>query len=206
MKKHARRKYVSEARRAQVEETRHRILESLAQVVAESGEGEVIFEAIAQKAGIERRTVFRYFPNREALMRAFWSWINERLAAQTLPKDFEDLLKLPIEVFSGFDRNEGIIRASLHSSTGREMRLAALSERRKSFRKAVSDGLNEVSPVERKRMEAAAHLLYSAAAWETLKDYGGLSGREAGETVSWIMQTLRDALRPRRAGITKNRR
>ncbi len=49
-------------------------------------------------------------------------------------------------------------------------------------------------PADRARtVEALAHLLYSASAWETLKDYGGLTGIEAGEAASWALQTILSA-------------
>jgi hypothetical protein len=75
------------------------------------------------------------------------------------------------------------------------MRLAALLERRKNFRRAIVDALGHEAHPDVERLEAVAHLLYSAAAWETLKDYCGMNGREAGLTVSWALETLLGPLR-----------
>lgn len=198
MKSEPPRPYHSPARRAAAAATRERILAALSQVVGESGEGRAIFDLVARKAGVERRTVFRHFPNREALLAALWEWINKRITPQPLPARAEDLITLPGIAFEGFDRYEGIIRASLRSPSGREMRLAALPQRQAAFRTAVADALPAASPRDRRRFEAVAHLLYSAAAWETLKDYCDLDGREAGQTVMWAMNTLLGAMRPPR--------
>ncbi len=195
MKKAAPRSYKSPLRRAQAEDTRNRILGAMAEVVADGGEGSVNFDVLAEKSGIERRTVFRHFPNREALLQAFWIWINQRVTPQVLPETFDDLLSLPAVTFAGFDAHKGVIGASLHSTWGRQMRLAALPARREKFRQAVREGLGDASPDDRRSLEAIAHLLYSATAWETLRDYCGMTGREAGKTVSWAMKILLDALR-----------
>ncbi|HEY8994302.1 MAG TPA: TetR/AcrR family transcriptional regulator [Lacunisphaera sp.] len=194
MKKKPARAYESPLRRAQADATRDRILAALADLVAEGGEGNVNFDVLAKRSGIERRTVFRHFPNREELLHAFWLWINQRVTPQTLPERFNDFLTLPAVTFAGFDENHGIISASLHSPWGRQMRLAALPLRREKFRQAISEGLGDVAAAERRSLEVIAHLLYSASAWETLRDYCGMNGREAGETVAWAMKTLREAL------------
>lgn len=194
MKKKSARSYESPLRRAQADETRNRILTALAGIVAEGGEGDVNFDVLAKKSGIERRTVFRHFPSRGELLQAFWVWINQRVTPQALPEKFDDLLALPAVTFAGFDENAGIISASLHSPWGRQMRLAALPVRREKFRQSVSEGASDAVPADRRSLEAIAHLLYSATAWETLRDYCGLNGREAGKTVAWAMKTLRDAV------------
>lgn len=199
------RSYDSPLRRAQAAETRERILAALAEVVAEAGEGRGIFDLVAQRAGVERRTVFRHFPTREALLSGLWEWTNRRILPQPLPESADDLTTLPVSAFEGFDRHEGLIRASLHSVTGREMRLAALPVRRAKFRAAIDAAVPDVTPAERRRLEATAHLLYSAAAWETLKDYCDLDGHEAGETVAWAMRTLLAALRQPRPGRSPRR-
>jgi len=48
-------------------------------------------------------------------------------------------------------------------------------------------------PEDATRIEALAHLLYSAAAWEVLKDYGGLTGAEAGQIAAWALERLMSA-------------
>lgn len=177
-------------RQAKADETRERILSAFAAVMAKSGDGQVSFDELAVEAGVERRTVFRHFPSRDDLLRAFWVWINRRVTPQPMPERTADFGRLPTEAFTGFDRDEAIIRASLHTPAGREMRLTALPERRRRFRAALTEVSAGLSPSDRASLEAIAHLLYSAAAWETLKDYCGLTGREAGRTVAWAFERI----------------
>lgn len=89
------------------------------------GQGELTLDEVARRAGIERRTIFRHFATKESLLETFWAWINERVIPRTLPGPLEELVAGPRETFARFDDFEGVIRSSLHSPTGRAMRMAA---------------------------------------------------------------------------------
>ncbi len=196
------RPYESPLRRAQADATRDRILQALADVLDTTGGDEVMFDEIAKTAGVERRTVFRHFPNKTELLRAFWVWIGTRIGPQILPATLDELVAMPPRIFAGFDANENVIRASLHSSSGRAMRQEAVPARRQSFARVVEIGLRDLSNAQRHEFEALAHLLVSATAWETLKDYAGLSGQDAGKTVSRALTLLLTALRSESRGAT----
>lgn len=184
------RRYESPLRRAQAEATRARILDAVGQLLAEAPGSPLGFDEVARAAGADRRTVFRHFPNKDALLAAFWERLNDRLGPGTFPETPGGLLAAPRSVFPGFDRNEGIIRASLHSRAGREMRLARRAQRRAAFRAALAPLLARLAPADARRLEALVHVLYSAAAWETFRDYAGMDGAEAGETAAWALETL----------------
>ncbi len=162
--------------------------------MAESGTGEVSFDRLAVLAGVERRTVFRHFPNKETLLEAYWTWLDVRVADRTMPQTPDDFCRLPPEAFAGFDAAEVIIRASLHTKSGRDMRLAQLDRRRAAFHAALAPALQGASPEDAAKAEAIVHALYSAATWETLRDYCGLDGRAAGEVVAWAIGRLLDGL------------
>jgi DNA-binding IscR family transcriptional regulator/AcrR family transcriptional regulator len=197
------RPYDSPLRRAQADATRDRILQALADVLDTTGGDEVMFDEIAKAAGVERRTVFRHFPNKTELLRAFWFWIGARIGPQILPKTLDDLLAMPPEIFASFDAHENVIRASLHSPSGRAMRQETVPARRQSFARIVDAELHDLSATQRHDFQALAHLLVSATAWETLKDYAGLSGQDAGKTVSRALTLLMTALRSESRGATQ---
>ncbi|MCA1491777.1 TetR/AcrR family transcriptional regulator [Ensifer sp. NBAIM29] len=184
------RKYSSPLREAHTQDTRERILDAVGVALQETPDGNMSIDAVARIASVERRTVFRHFTSKEALLDAFWEWINARLTDKTLPESLEELLWAPRQTFTRFDREEALIRASLHTSSGREMRLRMVPKRREAFHQALLEVTRGLEDNEARRVEAIAHLLYSASAWETLRDYGGLSGEEAGETVEWALRLL----------------
>ncbi len=74
------------------------------------------------------------------------------------------------------------------------MRANTIAERRAAFQAALSTITDGLAPGEAASVEALAHLLFSASAWEDMKDYGGLSGTEAGETASWALEVILSAI------------
>jgi AcrR family transcriptional regulator len=194
MKKKTTRRYSSPVRAARVQETQDRILRAVGQWMQQNPGTEFTLDVIALRAGIERRTLFRHFPTKEALLAAFWRWINHRVAPRALPGSLAELIAAPAEVFAAFDAEEGLIRASLHTQAGREMRLAEVPARRQAFRDALRGMNAPASAADRRHLECITHALFSAAAWEAMRDYAGVSGREAGAAVSWALRVLTDAV------------
>ena len=188
------RTYRSPVREAQALETRERILGAVAAWLRDDAHGEFTFDAIAELAGIERRTVFRHFETRDALLEAFWTWINVRVAPQTLPQTLDELVEGPRRTFPKFDEEDGVIRGSLHTREGRAMRMGAVEARRDAFRRALRDATRGAGVAERRRLEAVAHALYSAAAWESMRDYAGVDGKQAGDAASWALAILTHAV------------
>jgi AcrR family transcriptional regulator len=189
------RSYKSPLRDQKTQETREAILQALYDLMSEEKvPDDIPIEIIAQRAGIQRRTVFRHFPGKSDLLSAFWPWLNDRIGAATVPQTVEDILAGPKTTFPKFDRHDGAMRAAIHSQTGREMRLGTVADRRANFAKALAPVVEALSGQDRRRVEALAHLLYSASAWEILKDYGGLTGAEAGDAASWTLKVILSAV------------
>jgi hypothetical protein len=143
---------------------------------------------------VQRRTIFRHFASKEELLVAFWPWLNQRIGASIAPATPEDIIEGPRQAFPLFDEHETAMRAALHSRTGREMRLGTVPTRRKNFSRALAPALASLPAHKARKVEALAHLLYSASAWEVLKDYGGLTGTQAGETAAWALELIMSAI------------
>lgn len=183
-------RYHSPLRRAQAEETRQRLLRAAAELLERHPDRPLAFAELAAVAGVQERTVYRHFPSREALLDTFWDWINERAGFTTFPASEHDLVEQPKTVFAGFDRVEGIVRASLSSAAGREMRMRRLAERRAAFNRSLADAMDGLPQARARHVAAVIQLLYSAPAWQAMKDFAGLTGAEAGEAAAWAIQTL----------------
>lgn len=188
------RTYNSPIRAAQFRETREAILSALFSLMGSAANPDDInMDSIAVQAGVQRRTVFRHFESKEELLRAFWPWLNARIGASIHPVTPADISEGPRKAFPLFDAHEAAIRGAIHSRTGREMRAGTIPDRRREFSAALAPALENAPPSERPKIEALAHLLYSASAWEVLKDYGGLDGTEAGEAASWALELILSA-------------
>ena len=78
-------RYSSDLRRSQTEATRNSILEVLRRKLDSGRLEEASFAEIAAEAGVAERTVYRHFPTREALLGAFWAWIQLQPAMEPSP-------------------------------------------------------------------------------------------------------------------------
>lgn len=191
------RTYRSPLRDEQAQATRERILAALDRLIAAAGDrDEIAMDTIAEAAGVERRTVFRHFESRDALFRAYFQWLNERLGAEIAPRTPAEMSDSLRAAFRAFDGHDTALRAAIHSRPGREMRAATVPARRAAFAACLAPVTAGLAPAERARVEALAHLLYSAPAWEVLKDYGGLTGTQAGEAAAWALEVILSAITP----------
>nr|WP_281411232.1 MULTISPECIES: TetR/AcrR family transcriptional regulator [unclassified Rhizobium] len=188
-------KYESPLRAEQAQATRERILAGVRTMFEQNPDNALGFDELAAVSGVNRRTIFRHFPTKEALLEAFWNDANASLGVRFWPESEKDLTDLPPALFASLDGIEGIVRASHASGAGRQMRLQANDERQVAFRKSLA-GISKNLPPERARqLEATVQLLFSATAWQTMKDYWGLSGEDAGKAAAWAIEALLDAAR-----------
>ena len=68
-------RYVSNLRDRQKAETRDQILGAVGRLAQGGNLEDLSFAEVAKEAGVGERTVYRHFPTREALMGAFWAWL-----------------------------------------------------------------------------------------------------------------------------------
>ena len=198
-------KYESPLRAAQAQATRERVLAAVRSMLEADPDSALGFDEIALASGVNRRTIFRHFPTKESLLTAFWQSTNASLGVKFWPDTERDLLELPPDLFASLDGIEGIVRASHSSGAGREMRLQANPERQAAFRKSLAAVTAGMKRHEARRLEALIQLLFSATAWQTMRDYWGLSGRESGEAASWAIDALLKAARKEKSVRMKGR-
>ena len=78
-------RYVSNLRDRQKAETHDQILRAVATRLESGGLEELSFAEIAAEATVGERTVYRHFPTREALMGAFWAWLQTQALTPPRP-------------------------------------------------------------------------------------------------------------------------
>jgi AcrR family transcriptional regulator len=198
--------YSSPLRQEQKAATRQRILDAAGRLMADRGLEDLSFTAIAKEAGVKERTVYRHFANKSALLVGLWGWYQGRINYGPIAENERDLLEKPLRTFVGFDENERLTRALWSSPQGRDFRLSNVEERKAGIRKAIADATQSLSPRQAKWLAAAIHVLYSGAAWSTMKDYWGLSGTDAGRASSFAIELLLNAARHRVAPIDKRKK
>lgn len=185
-------RYHSPLRARQKDDTRQMLLAAAGRVVTRDGLEGLSFAALAKEAGVQERTAYRHFANKDALLTALWEWVNRQADIPGFARTRAELLSMPPVAYAGFDRQEGLMRALLSSPQGREFRLRVNDERQATLRGVLSDLLPHLTAEQGQHLLATIQLLYSATAWMTMKDYWGLEGKAAGDASVWAIKTLLD--------------
>jgi len=166
-----------------------RIMRAVADVIS-AGNDEITFRALAEASGVPERTIYRYYPTKESVLSAFWIWMNERLGMPPKPTSPSELVAQVPALFGAFERDALLVRAMLHHPSGRATRLDNTKARQAKLQSALGEMLAEIGASDRRRLVAAVQVLFSAAGWETMKDYCGLTGAEAADAAQWGIGVL----------------
>jgi AcrR family transcriptional regulator len=186
-------RYHSPLRAEQAAGTHARIVDACVQLM-QDGE-ELTYAAVATRAGVQERTVYRHFPTKADLESAVWSWLTSNLTHVTFDaRTVDDLVTSMRASFQGFDDGAPLIQAMLHSPHGLEVRRRQQPGRRAMFESCVDDALTGAPPAVRRRAAAALQVLYSATAWEQLRVFWGMDASEAAAVVELAIRAMIDGL------------
>ena len=191
------RTYRSPLRERQSEQTREIILEALTEQLAEDGLRDFNIPRVARQAGVSVRTVYRYFPTKDALLDAVEVWLDERILAFPRPTTVEELIAAPEGQFSVFDQRVPFVLAQLASPAGRAVRARGRPKRIEAYQVALEGVTGNLGPDERRDALAVISYLFSAATWKSFREEFGMSGAESGMAVAWALRTLIEDLRRR---------
>ncbi len=189
----ARRPYNSPLRAEHVDRTRARILEAVVEQI-EALE-EISIPRVAQRAGVSAPTVYRHFPDKQALIRALTEYVDQKLALQTVPRRIDEFDQFVPRLFSTFDEHETLVRARLISRVLRQIHRATQRRRAGAITRAMAEVTAGLDPEDARRACAVVRVLVSGNAWEMMRDSWDLNGKDAGEAVAWAVRVLVAELR-----------
>ncbi|NML06017.1 helix-turn-helix domain-containing protein [Sphingomonas sp. G-3-2-10] len=170
------------------EASRKRIEDALLELMAE---GERLnHDLVAKRAGLSRRTVYRYHPDRDALLRALWSRLSPGAAGDKLPRSLTTMLDRQPALFDGFDKNATAMTVTMASAEGRKMRNAITAERTAAYREALAEETAHLPEPSRTHAIAAIQLLNSGLAWREMRDQWSMDGQSIAATCRWAIETL----------------
>jgi AcrR family transcriptional regulator len=182
-------------RQAQLDVARTAIFEVVRKHL-EAGDADLLaMDDLAREAGISRRTLYRYFPNRDELLTAAGAWIRS------------DVLQLPVEVGNAgisasfrsaatrLNENPQLARALLRTETGRAVRAGYRRERAQAIRSALRREVPGLSGRALDRAAAVLGYLCSSNAWITIQDEAEIDAASARAAVVWAIDTLLAQLR-----------
>lgn len=159
--------------------TRGLIMDAAYALLREASVSALTVRAVAQQAGMSERTVFRYFPSRDALLDAVAAQLLVEMALPEPPTSLAALLAAPGALYGAFEARAELTRAVLHTDLVDRVRALQASSRWK----AVAALLEEAAPGsgEAGRRIAVANICFhlSASSWHYYRFLFGFTLPEA---------------------------
>lgn len=183
------RKYRQTRRAEQQAETRQRIVEAMVALHREVGPAQTTISAIAERAGVERLTVYRHFADESAMFQA----CSAHFATEVAPPDPaawsgvtepESRVRAALLAFYDYYRRAEDMLVHVHRDVPKVPALAAVMAPWDEFVGAVREGLLEgweVDEAGRARRAAAVSHALRFETWRSLVRFEGLSDAEAAE-------------------------
>jgi AcrR family transcriptional regulator len=176
---------------------REAVLDVLLARVQGDGFSDIAMEDLARAAGISRRTLYRMFPTREALLAAAGQRFAETVG---MPQEIGGPEQLSATFREGsrlMERRADLARALYRSPTGRGIRAGQRSRRLQVIGSALRPLTDKLEKDEARRVTAVIAFLISSNTWITIQDESGLDGDEIRLGVSWAIDVLVDDLKRR---------
>ena len=185
--------------------TRERILGAVADLLEAERAEELTVPAVAEASGVSLRTIYRYYPTREALLEAAGRWIGDELLAHAYPRDLDEVADLYQEGTQDFDERPGLVRALAFSQLGQHVRGYRRRERLEAIGQSLRAELTELSEPELRQAEAVLAYLHNMLAYTILREENALAGPEIGKAIGWAIRTLIADLRKRNSDSRRDK-
>jgi len=191
------RTYHSPMRERQARQTRQLLLAAAADELVANGLADTTISAIAERAQVSQRTVYRHFPDRQTLLDALTEWVDCEVAARVEPilpasadVSLDELLASGRVLFAAMEDVGRPAEAMVLTALAGRLLSEGHRERTRATERMVADGLPAVDPSTRRQVFAVVRLLFGSHTWYTLTRELGLTAEQAGEAVSRTARAL----------------
>lgn len=145
-------------------------------------------DAVAAEAGVSRRTVYRRFPDQEALRHAVWRLLSP---SGVMEGDLAWLLGPGLtETFGAFDAQADSMTVAMASAEGRAIRNQQTAQRQAYYNQLYAEPLAGLKEPHRTQALAVLQLLSSGLAWREMRDQWGLTAPAMAEATRWAIKAL----------------
>jgi AcrR family transcriptional regulator len=193
----ARRPYDSPVRRQRAAETRERILDAGAELLHEVPTWNwraLTVRAVAKRAGVNERTVYRYFASERELRDAVMGRFEEEAAIRLDGMRLDDVTVVTEHLLAF------VSSFPIEPRTPRDATIAAANRRqRDALLAAVSAETSDWSSDDRAAAASMLDVLWSVVSYERLVVDWGLAPKDAIRAVTWVMTLVEDAIRSGRS-------
>jgi AcrR family transcriptional regulator len=187
MPQEGRRPYRSPARRRAAAATRERIVDAGALLVREFTTwdwDELTFRAVAERAGVSERTVYRNFPSERHLHDAIMGRLEDEAGIAYEDVELDNLAEVTARVFASLRRfaiNDTIGTPQGPAFVGAEAR------RHDALNRAIVARAPRLPDAQRRALAGLLDVLWSPPTYERLVGSWNLDKAEAVEAVQWLI-------------------
>jgi AcrR family transcriptional regulator len=198
----ARRSYDSTLRRQRAAGTRQRIIAAGSELLHGSSVRDwhgLTIRAVAEKAGVNERTVYRHFVNEQGLRDAVMHEFEEKAGIDLRGMQLEDVADVTTRIFAHVSSYPPDSRQPLDPTL-----LDAKRRQHEALLAAVSARAGDWSDADRRVAAAVLDVLWSVASYERLVVDWQMDPTEATRGISWVMGLVRQAVLASPSGPAKD--
>lgn len=187
------RRYDSPVRRQQALETRERIVEAGCKILRKSSIRDwhaLTIRGVAEVAGVNERTVYRYFGNERGLRDAAMNRLEEKSGIELDGMRLEDVSAIAARIFAHVSAYPARPKPPLDPTL-----TDANRRQRDALFVALADDTADWSTSERASAAALLDVLWSVATYERLTSDWEMDRDQAVDTVTWAISLVEDAIR-----------
>jgi AcrR family transcriptional regulator len=169
----------------------------LAEQVWREGLADFSVPKVAERAGVATRTVYRYFPTRDALLDAVDEWLRKRAPEPPPPTGIDDLTRYVRDLYAYFDSHPQFVDLQALTGLGQEVQQRRRRRRATTTLARLAEWMPEVKDEhERVRRFAPVRVLLGSRAWLQLTRELGFRSIEAAEitcdAIERLLRTYRE--------------
>jgi AcrR family transcriptional regulator len=178
-------------RERQKEQTREMIIDALLQAMANGDYEAMSHDALAKRVGVSRQTIYRYFPDRDALLQALWAKITATAGPRvSMPDSEQDIIDRMQDTYAGFDKIANVMTVTLSTPHGRAMRQSMKAVRQDRYRAILHDAVADLPERDQVLAISVIQLLSAGYAWLEMRSQWDMSGEEIAVACRWAAKTL----------------
>ena len=182
---------VQDLRTTQLHETRGRIARAVLEVLGRDGAAHLSFPSVAEQAGVSLRTVYRHFPNKEALLAAGLEHGSKEasLAMTDGTRLVSNVREFLPALWIELSRNRDAVHAMHATPEGMALRVDRVRARVDEARTALAQERPDLTPDQREGVALIATVLMSSHVLMDLLDLG-LDVDDAADLVARSIEAI----------------
>ncbi|MGZ4704019.1 MAG: TetR/AcrR family transcriptional regulator [Acidimicrobiales bacterium] len=187
-----RRTYDSTLRRQRAAETRERIVAAGCELLQGSSIRDwrgLTVRAVAERAGVNERTVYRHFANERALRDEVMRRLEQQAGIDLAGLELEDVVEVTARIFDTVASHPLQERAPLDPTL-----TEAGQRQREALRRAVAARTDGWPEADQAVAAAMFDVLWGVATYERLVVDWQLDGRQAIEGITWVVELIEQAV------------